>query len=398
VSRGGKALAAAVAVAAALLAAGSAQPRQSAPAGPLGLVGDGTTSSLVRLNPRNLRPLSGQRLDLGPFVGSWAYSPDRADLVLGLTSGGNTDHQASLRFVDVGTLSARGDLPLGPGYVDSTAWLAPDRIVDPVARRVLRTDPLPSGLLLSTARTAGGRLVLYANVGSRGELTIVDSDGTARSVALDRIAGFPGVAMTPDGRHAYVVAPNGLVADVDTSSLSVSYHGPFGNVENTGSYAEFLPTGQLAVAGSQEVHYVDTNRDQTRYLGTGLVLVDTSGWSAQRVDFSSAHVTVAGNTILATGSSWGGGSYYVSTGQPSPPQPPGDGVTAYTLSGTRRYQRFTNSDAFVEQVFGNRAFVYDSGSSGSGQLEVVDIRTGKLVGRRLDSTLPWILQGSSSVG
>jgi hypothetical protein len=412
-----KGIAALAVAAVALFATGAAQPRTHAPTGPLGLVGDGTTSSLVRLNAKNLRPLPGQRLDLGLFAGAWAYSPDRAMVALGLWTGyPDTAPQASLRFVDVNALSSRGDLPLGAGYVDATAWLAPDRlaalvvrpaatellVVDPGGRRVLATTAIDSAW--SRAEQAGGRLVVLSRRGDgQLSLTVVDSGGTVQSVHLDRLRqGLPALAVTLDGRRAFVVSGSGLIADVDTSSLSVSYHGEAESAARDAAgarrYAEVLPTGELAVAGSQDVRYVDSGQDRTRHLGTGLVLVSTSTWMARRVDYSSSRFTVFGNSLLATGSTWGGGTFTIQIGGPSPPQPQpvGDGLKAYTLAGDPRFHRFDGKDVYVLQTYDKRSFVFVAGSGT--QLQVVDVRTGKVVGTRRYETLPWILQGPSSTG
>lgn len=407
---------AAVAVAVvALLATGSAQPRPHAPAGPLGLVGDGTTSSLVRLNASNLRPLPGQRVALGLFAGARAYSPDRATVALGLwTAGANGEPQASLRFVDVNSLSSRGELPLGAGYVSATAWLAPDRlaavvarpaamellVVDPVERRVLATTTM--NVLWSRAKQAGGRLVMLSR-DSHDELSlaVVDSGGSVHSVSLDRLrGGVPGLAVTPDGRRAFVVFGSGLIAEVDTSSLSVSYHAelePSVGSDAAGAwrYAVVLPTGELAVARAQDVRYIDSGQNRTRHIGTGLVLISTSAWVARRVDYSSARLTVIGNTLLATGSSWGGGRFTIGTGGTNPPQPAGDGLKGYTFAGAARFHRFDGKDVYVVQTYDKRSFV-DVQELGM-QLQVVDIRTGKVIGTRAEETLPWILQGPSSV-
>ncbi len=396
----------AVAVAAlALLATGSAQPRTHASNGPLGLVGDGTTSSLVQLNAKNLRPVPGRRLDLGLFAGAWAYSPDRANLALGL-NGPAAEPQASLRFVEVATLSSQGNLPLGPGYFYGAAWLASDRlaaitdhadevelwVVDPSHRRIVSTTALPDAPIQT--RQAGDHLLVLSR-GAVPILTIVDGRGSVRDLKLDRLGGgLQALAVTPDGRHAYVAAPSGLIADVNTGSLSIAYHGPLGDLTSSRSSAEVLPTGQLAVAGWRQVHYVDSIQNRTRFVGTGLILVDTGTWSAQRVDYSSARIAVVGKTMLATGSAWGGGTFYFSTSGTGPPRPVGDGLTSYSLSGSPRFHRFNGKDVYVDQTYEKRSFV--SVDNAGAQLQVVDVRTGKVVGTRALETLPWILQGASS--
>nr|MBA3718250.1 hypothetical protein [Actinomycetota bacterium] len=76
----GKALAAAVSTAVALLAAGSAQPRAHAPAKVLSLLGIVTNTSgqqsLVRVDPVRLRARPGARMNV-THVSGWAFSPGK---------------------------------------------------------------------------------------------------------------------------------------------------------------------------------------------------------------------------------------------------------------------------------------------------------------------------------
>jgi hypothetical protein len=404
-----RAIAAAAVLTVALAAAGSAQPRAQLSLGPLAITSaNGTVWSLVRLKPSNLRPLAGERLDLGLTASSWAFSPHHEAVALGL-EGAGADPRASVRVVDVATLAPRAEIPLGSGYVLGLGWLAPARLVAIVERpqttRLVIADPLAGRVLATTALDAewlrayqaAGRLFVLSRESTGGlRLTIVDASGLSPSLPVDNLGhGLPGLAVTPDAQHAYVVGSGGEVAAVDCLSLSVSYHGPFGDATSSESNAVVLPTGQLAIAGARAAHYVDASQDQIRYIGTGLVLVDPTTWSALRVDYRTYRVTVVGQKILATGDIWGGGSFTVTIGGYNPPPPAGDGLSAYTLAGEPLFRRFGGKDAVVDQTYGRRLFVSADGLGS--KLAVVDARSGRIIGTRGDQTLPWILHGVSSL-
>jgi len=439
-----KAFAAAAVGAVALLAAGSAQTRPQVSAGPLGVTGDGTTNYLVRLNAKNLRPLPGQRLELGPWGGDWAYSPDKATLAVELqsvTTDPSTEPTSSFRFVSVASLAPSGDLSLGSGYTYGAFWPAPDRliaivghccrlpaevvVVDPLAMRVLDRSRLAEGNPL-WVRRGGDRLVVMSVPAARigpVALTAIDARGAARTLTLDRIDGgfepmgaesqlcyksvAPGLAVKPDGSRAFVVSPNGLVADVDLQSLSVAYHSlGIGRtvaavnkrpVESVSRMARVLPNGFLAVTGWEDHPYTDSGGgEHTQYIRAGLALVDTSTWATTIVDDSTDWFAIAGNTLLATGSRGHTPGYTTTVGATPAPMPPGAGLTGYSLGGTPRFHRFKDGEVLPLQIYGNRAFVYVDGSEPD-LLKVVDIRSGKIVGTRAETTLPWILQGASSV-
>jgi hypothetical protein len=422
------ALAAAAAAAVALLAAGAAHPRGRPVTGALlGVVSDHSQPEhewLVHVSRRNLRPMRGRRLPLGGLGGyAWSFSPDWSALALGLQdrlTDGDEDPQASLRFVDVSSLGVTHDLALGPGYVWAAEWLSPDRlvaivahccshpvdlvVVDPAGQRVIHREPLAARSPTWSQR-AGGRFVALL-VGEHtigpAHLLVVDGRGAAREVALDRIdAGSerfgpdtdpgvdyvsPGLAVEPEGRRAFVVAPSGLVADVDLASGSVSYHppsarralsAPLKRDEGATRVARVLPNGLLAVSGSD---------DRARHVPAGLRLVDPSTWTSRLIDRKADFVTLAGNLMLATGT------------KSRSVLPQGSGLTAYTLAGKKRFRLFKGEEVFVEQVYGRRAFVNVSRVVQPSPLRVVDLRKGRVVGRRAYEKLPMLLAGASASG
>jgi hypothetical protein len=428
-----------------LLSAGPAQPSRRLSSPPFGLIGDSTSSFVVRMNPQTLRPLSGQRLEFAGSATAWAYSPDRAMLAVALEAGttqGCVDPQASVGFADLTTFTVASDVSLGAGSVNALVWLAPDRalavvthcgtlpdlvVLDTATRRVLVRAPLPGEPV--RIKTGGSSLVILSETTDRlapALLTMIDSGGITRSVGLDRIdAGLdqptasssgrsisPGLAVTPDGERAFVVSPSGLIAEIELRSLAVSYHalsssravqarslGRAAKVSTDTSIriAQVLPTGMLAVAGSEDRSYVDSSGvEHYQHIRTGLAFINTGDWSGLTVDRSADRFVRAGNSVLATGSALG----HEFVIEPGVQLPPARGLTAFNLYGLRRFHLFGVNEVAVDESYGWRTFVsaFPPWRRPSNVLRVVDLRTGKIVGKRLATTLPWIIQGSSSTG
>ena len=63
------------------------------------------------------------------------------------------------------------------------------------------------------------------------------------------------------------------------------------------------------------------------------------------------------------------------------------GLNAYTLEGKRLFHLFGTKWAGINTVFGNQAFV-DIGSS---TLRVVNLGSGRVVGTRPYSSIPWLV-------
>ena len=407
------ALAAAALLAVALTSGGAAQPRAAVGGKRSPLLGlellAPDRATLVRMNPRTLRPRPGAKLRLGS-AGGWAFSPDASLLAIGHSVGQVEDSadlgklRTYLRLVDPARLRITGELSVGRGSMTSAAWLGRDRIatvlqsccalsetlvlVDPSQRRVVArraVDPIG-------AQQGGSRLVVLEptrDAISPVRLVVVDRTGPIRSVVLERIEGGgnvtgegaevsvdriePALTVSPDGSRALVISPGSLVADVDLSTLTVAYHAVASRLhrpatankrfEGAVRFADLLPNGLVAVTG------YDVRPDDT-YLPAGVRLLDPSSWTVRGIDAHADRVTVAGSALLAT--------RWARTGM---------GVTGYSFTGTRRFHLLGHRPAIVEQSFGTRAFV----SIGDHPLRVLDVRKGRVVGRRNGNTFPWLL-------
>jgi hypothetical protein len=432
-----KVLAAYAAAAVALLVAGSAQPLAYTPAKGLPLLGivrnTSGQQSLVRVDPVRLRARPGPRMKITHVTG-WAFSPGKRLLALARwreRSGDVEGEFGLVRLFDPYAFKAVGEIPLGRGAVagDALAWLAPDRIVaivgnccsgsvdlvvlDPVARVVVERRPLHFEVL--GAVQARDRLVVLA-APERGigpvQLLIVDSQGGVAATELERIQGGyetigegddrglkavrPALVVERGGLRAFVVAPSGLSAEVDLASLAKDYHPLALNAGSPASrakrflhfsrYAEDLGNGLVAVSGSSVTPYLDANgQEQLRFEPAGLDVVDTRDWTVRTIDSSVdsfAFVTdrlLTRDMLLTTGSRSDSGVAGSRTTS---------GLTAYTPEGERLFHLFGTRWAVVDTVFDNRAFV-DVGSS---TLRVVNLGSGRVVGTRGYSSIPWLIR------
>jgi hypothetical protein len=417
----------------------TAKPVTAAPVAPLlGIVRERQRQELARIDPATMRAKGGRRVGVGSegcassaggsacwSIPPWSFSPDRRLLALARHDRGAP---RSLRIVDVRRMRVTADLPLDGGAVGSLAWPVPERllmvqevcceerqqlvVVDLARRRAVARRPL-DGTIQRLGRTARELVLLLSPAKDVGpaRLAIADVRGRLRSVLLERVqAGVrlvsatehrvqlnvPGLAVDPTGRLAYVVGP-GVVAEVDLASLRVAYHDlkPSASVlarllewleppahakgaSGPTRSARWLTGGLLAVAGSDE-EFVG---EQNRVRAAGLSLVDTRDWSVRTIDRDAADVRVAGDVLLATGSSW----------EPGASKPDAIGLVAYGFDGRRRFGLLRGREVWVRHVVANRAYVDVAGSSRSGfSLRVIDLRSGRPTRDFRAQTIPWLL-------
>lgn len=378
--------------------------------------------ALARVDPHTLRPLPGRRLEVGLggcvprsagqacfAIPPWTRSPDGSRLAVARNG---RRAVRSLRLVDMRRLRVASDLRLAGGPVGLLAWLAPRRMlavqevccggrqrlvaVDPASGRVLASRPL-RGAVVRVARTARALLLLVAPAEALGpaRLLVAGRRGTVKAVRLERVragsrlvnrAGhrirqrLPGLAVDEAGRRAFVVEP-GLVAEVDLDRLSVSHHDladqpPAQAVHSKGAdgrtrIAHWLGGGVLAVSGADE--------GRGRVRPAGLSLVDTRSWTARTIDRDATDVVAAGDVLLAVGA-----------GRPSTGRS-AIGLAAYALDGVERFRLLAGREAWVQEVYGGRAYVGVTRADGRQEaLRVVELASGRVVGRH-HGPLPWLV-------
>ena len=210
-----------------------------------------------------------------------------------------------------------------------------------------------------------------------------------------------GLAVDPAGGHAYAVAANAPIADVDLATLDVSYH----TIEQSASLlgrlrdwlepraeakesrvssarsALWLGHGRLAVFGHDGTG-LSTNRGlEVRTRPSGLTVIDTRLWISQTIDSRSAWAIVARDALLSTGATWDSGKLV------------GSGLRVYGRDGAERLHLFGKRLIGPVEVFGARAFVHRSAPES--EYQIVNLTTGRIL-RTIHRDLPMILRGAGS--
>lgn len=402
---------------------------EAATAALLGFVGGSEGSRLVAVDPQTLAVT--RRSALVGYDEGWVRSPDATLVAVATQRVGRQSSASTLRFASTATLRwARRGVTLG-GFMSTALWptqrtlfaLVGDPLqlqtVDTVAKTVVASRPL-QGSVLATARSADGLVLLLAPADAIGpvRVAVVGADGSLRSAVLDRIRGGsswssdpqpigawrrPALAVDPAGT-AYVVDPDGLVAAVSLSDLSVGYHplatpllarlgawltpAAAAKVVN-GPYrsARWLGDGLLAVFGSD---YAAVKRSggtvafSLRPAGVGIV--DTRDWSVQPLDPRADFAIVADGLLLATGGT-------VALDGAGGDRRTYAGLAAWGADRSLRWRLGDGTPRSVVAAYGSLAVV--TGGDRDPAL-LVDLRTGGVVRSLGPATVPRLLLGDGS--
>jgi hypothetical protein len=387
--------------------------------------------SLVRLDPRTLKP-KGPGVLLAEYSALWSFSPDRRQLVFVKSDGS----QAAARFVDVSTLRPLRDVALGASArVALVDWVAPERlltvgysccpqaastvsIVDAVSGTVLARNTVEGDLV--GAGQVPGALVLLLEPQSFGpvRIAVAGSDGTLRSTVLDQVRA--GVTQTPAPQNyfqldsaglavnssvgrAYVVAANDPVAELDLRTLTVDYHTPSRPVSLLGRLdrwlepaasvkeayqrsirrAVYISDGRLAVFGQNGIADQEDGFFRARTKPSGLTLIDTNTWTSRILDPRSAAAVVARGKLLSYGWKWDSLTQTET----------GNGLRVYGPDGSMRLQLLRRAAISDVEVVGSRAFVRRYGPYEA--YSIVSLRSGRVLGN-VEHELPLVLRGAGS--
>jgi hypothetical protein len=395
----------------------------------LGIVHSSRTAKLAQLDPLTLAPTSARTVALGGNTGAWSFSPEGGRLAIGV------DRALGVRFVDVRAMDRVADVRTRNGDILALAWLAPRRVVgldragefviDPVKRRQIAFRPeqgsfsawirTPSRLVLLLGPPPDGIAVAPVANGVFGgaigptRLVTIDAAGERRSVLLDRIrsggtydngrppeAWIPGITVDPSGNRAFVVGGGAPVAEVDLSTLAVTYHelrparsflgrvldwfvpaaAAKGPIAGPVRQVVWLDDGKLAIAGMD----VDVVAQQFGIDVTttpfGLKIVDTRTWTARTLDDRATGLAAAPNVLLAFAGSYD--EQYRPTG--------GIGLAGFTSAGAKLFHAFGDAPIFWAKTVRSTAYV-----APQGRIVVVDLASGKVV-RTLRGALPEIIR------
>ena len=382
--------------------------------------------TLAWFQPLTLRKLPGRKAPLRDYFGSWAFSADRAVLASARCDGQGGD-PPGIRFVNARTMRVLGDLPLSSsdGCADALTWLRPDRllavvnagsesevvVVDPLARRVLRREPLPS-YRLASARTSDELVLMLTTWGAFAptRVAVVDADGAVRTVAVDRVLEGtvvdeqsqdyrsrtmqPGLAVDPEGRRAFLIPASGSIAEIDLETLAVCYHdlnrpslverfyrwlfpdAEAKAMEGPVREARWLGDGVIAVSGMDYSIAAGTQDGLEEATPAGLKLIDTRSWTSRMLSGTASSFVVAPGIVIAHGGGWDAQrkrSY-------------GPGLLAFGLDGAERWRLHPGKARWIEPA-GSIGYLH----AVEGRAEVVDLETGRVLGtlRRNERRDPW---------
>ena len=383
-------------VGAALLAGAAAPPAAADP--PLLRLIDGRVSDrIVRVNPRTLEPVSRP---IETFRRGWSrdFSPNGRFLAYAAGA-----RPARIQLIDVVRWRSVGVLTRGD--IGTLTWARDDRLIE-AGGTDIRVLAVPSGRLVARHRLTrfwvdseaipNGVALLTQ---SRRQITpavllLVDGDGGRRRIRLDRITSGgsrrgslrPALAVDTGGGRAYVVAPREpLIAEIDLASGAVAYHplgasAASGNEEAWFRDAEWTASGRIAITGDHMPRPHRNGRPAAGPVPYGLRLVDPSDWSVQTLNRRTNVLDIAGDRLLANGTTWNAG-WRKSTST---------GLVAFDLSGRPAFDRFGGKDVAVLGDNGRYAYVWVRPDR---MLHVLDLRTGRSVNTipTLPARLPMFL-------
>ncbi len=199
----------------------------------------------------------------------------------------------------------------------------------------------------------------------------------------------PALAVDPEGTRALVIPAGGRVAEVDLDTMEVRYHDLTEPVSLWGRLrdwlepsaeakaidgpdrnAVWLPSGLIAVSGSQ---YTDDGKT-VKVTPAGLALIDPNDWSVRRLSDEPGWVTLKGDAVLASG--WKQGSEE-------------QVLIVFDTEGNLRFS-LTREGSDLSQVGGNH--LYATSDNGT-RFEIIDLESGKVVGKAQPRRQTWLLQG-----
>jgi hypothetical protein len=408
----------------------------------LGIIWQENSGTLRRLERVTLRPTSGP-VPIGHDGAVWRFSPDQSQLAL---AGGEP---LEIRIVDVLHMELEAVVPLprnlvpppGEGQVVALAWPRARRIlallewgawqhalvvVDPVARRIVSSEPI-EGTLVAQAPVRGGLALLLAPPARIGpsRLLVVDGSGEGRSIPLAELAAglemidahravsrvdLPGLAVNPAGTRALVVPAEGRVAEIDLAAGQVVYRTARVPVSLLGRLRNWLEPaaeakaregperqaawlwGDFVAVSGQDAQRLG-GQDQERTTAGGLALIDIRNWRKRTLDERATQFSFSGGTLLAYGTTWNSETQKTT----------GMGLSGYGMDGRKRFHLFADAPVYFLQTSGPYAYVWRGTSVPPA---VVDLQSGQIV-RTLDryrKDLPVLLAsaqcdcGSTSLG
>jgi hypothetical protein len=394
-------------------------------------------SKLEQIDPSTFAPVRSSNL-VGWYDG-WVLSPDHEQLAVAVHADG-TYATSTIRFANASTLAWASKGVQLDGYFRGGLWPRPDVLyalvgdccgpgltletIDTAAKKVVARTALEAQVG-QIVRSAAGLLVLGSRSNTLGPalLTVIDASGRVRSTTLDRIVSGtrfdqtsqdpigttrqPGLAVDDTAGIAYVVDPDGLIAEVRLGDLAVSYHqlrrsliarlsawlippAQAKGLDGPTLTAHWLGDGLIAVAGT--IHTMTKTKDGGFVYSTapaGLRIVDTHDWSEHTLDADAKQMVVAGGLLLASGGSWR------SATNSSSSVASGEGLVAYGSDGAVRWRLDAGKDINLIGACGTHALIQAYGTTVQ-PVQLIDLDSHRVIRSFDPNGYPWPLTGGGS--
>jgi hypothetical protein len=179
---------------------------------------------------------------------------------------------------------------------------------------------------------------------------------------LDKAAGSTiCLALDAARQHAYIVQPDGRIADVDLATGAVALHMP--RVRTTSAAAKGVSQAvvQALSPAPGVLVYSGVHRSGGRLVPVGLRIVNTRTWRARLVNrYATGFVSAAGRTLVA----------YQPFVDQLGRQNPRIGLDVYSIDGRRLLHAFANQQVEMIRTQGRYAYLSPIGGT-----SVLDLTT-----------------------
>lgn len=368
-----------------------------------GLLERAGRDDLVRIDPSNLRPM-GERLDVGEVGHGWAFSRDRSQIALGVSSLGADGRTPALQIVDLrgwrpaATIALPGRL----GLVRAVSWVSATRVlalvaypstwdvvaVDTAAGRIVGRTTLRRHVL-HVVPTMRGLTLLTAPPGKVGPAAVelVDSRLRTRAASVDQVkAGFPAdgssqlpaFALRSDARAAtaWVLGAGAPPATVNLRALTVRYAASerllaaaSKNRETSSRFGLLTDSNTVLFGG---VDYVAEGPPKR----IGVSLLDVRTWQPRTLDARATAAAVGGGNVVT----WD-----------VQPLDRSLGIRVFASDGSVRFAALSEHAVAAVQIASDRALVRLSGNRPT-VAKVVNLRSGAIV-TTMRGNVPHLLVG-----
>ena len=393
----------------------AAAPARSRAAPVLALMGGGSGagSRLVALEPRTLRPSSGDlRLPGWAFGVEWARAPAGPRIAIVPKPSESNEHLVVVTTQNGLHVLSRLALP---GDVCRLAWPSPGRllavvsspacyqpidsaqllVIDPAAARIVTRRPLtgPATVIAAAPAPVGLALLLKPQTTPKLRLVLVSAART-RSFTLDGVSSPTrpldkavgstiGLALDPPRQHAYVVEPNGRITDVDLANDTVAVHMPKARTTSTAAKGVSQAVVQALSPAPGVLVYSGVHRSGGRVVPIGLRIVDTRSWHTRLVNRNATGFVYAARMLMA----------YQPFVDQLGRQIPRIGLDVYSIDGRRLLHAFGNQQ--VEMIRSQGRYAYLSPIGG---ISVLDLSTRHLGASVTDAYTDYeLLAGPGSI-